>query len=227
MLLAEKRQLCGECHDDIVELAEEARVDHASTLTGEECLHCHSPHAADNESNLREPQLKLCLGCHDEPVEFNGSKLANIKSLLDRNPEWHDPIREEGCTVCHQPMGGEIFRLLTKAFPAKFYASFGLEKYALCFSCHEQTLVTSKQTRSLTGFRDGSRNLHSLHVNKRRRGRTCRACHEMHASKNSFQIREKSRFGKWMMPINFRERETGGSCQPGCHRREAYDRQER
>jgi len=48
-------------------------------------------------------------------------------------------------------------------------------------------VVTEPETRTLTNFRDGARNLHFLHVNKAVRGRTCRACHEVHASKQPRQ----------------------------------------
>jgi hypothetical protein len=84
--------------------------------------------------------------------------------------------------------------------------------------------MTVQWTRTLTGFRDGDRNLHFLHVNKEKRGRTCRACHELHAAENSVQIRQEVSYGKWLMPINFTKEETGGSCHPGCHRIKAYDR---
>jgi hypothetical protein len=84
--------------------------------------------------------------------------------------------------------------------------------------------MTVRSTRKLTNFRDGDRNLHFLHVNKEKRGRTCRACHEVHASAYPLQLREKVPYGKWMMPLNYKKRESGGSCHPGCHELEAYDR---
>jgi predicted CXXCH cytochrome family protein len=224
MLFAEKRQLCNECHDDVIEIAEGAKVDHACVLTGDECLTCHSPHAGKDAGNLKEPQVDLCISCHDKPVESNGVALLDVKMWLAEHPEWHEPIREGGCTECHQPHGGDNFRLLKGTFPSRFYSSFESERYSLCFSCHERAMVTREVTRKATGFRDGERNLHFLHVNKSRKGRTCRACHDAHASTNSFQIREVVPFGKWMMPINFEKRDRGGSCRSGCHRRLAYDR---
>ena len=53
-----------------------------------------------------------------------------------------------------------------------------------------------------TSFRDGDVNLHYLHVNKAKRGRTCRACHSTHASKHNVIIRDSVPFGRWELPIN-------------------------
>jgi predicted CXXCH cytochrome family protein len=224
MLPAEKRQLCGECHDDIVDTAETSAVDHAPSVTGDECLNCHSPHASGNPGILLEPQRDLCLTCHDKAVKSGDSTLMDMKSWLMENEEWHQPIREDDCAGCHQPHGSANFRLLVEPFPSTFYARFDVALYGLCFSCHEEAKVTVERTRTLTAFRDGNRNLHSLHVNKEKRGRTCRACHDLHASPNPLHIRQEVPYGKWLMPINFQKNETGGSCHPGCHEIKSYDR---
>jgi predicted CXXCH cytochrome family protein len=225
MLQAAKRQLCNECHDDIVDEAENSAVDHAPTVTKDECLNCHSPHASDNPANLLKPQRELCLDCHNKPLESGGSTLIDMQRLLLHNKEWHAPIREDGCSGCHQPHGSANARILKEPFPSRFYADFDPDLYSLCFSCHEELAVTVQWTRTLTGFRDGDRNLHFLHVARERRGRSCRACHEVHASPNPLHVRDKVPYGKWMMPIDFEKTETGGSCHPGCHKIESYDRE--
>jgi predicted CXXCH cytochrome family protein len=224
MLSARKGQLCNECHDDIVEEATTSAVDHAPVLTEEECVGCHSPHASNHPGNLLKPQPDLCLGCHNKPLESGDSMLTDMQGLLLQNREWHGAILEEDCSGCHQPHGSANHRLLKDRFPPTFYAPFDLDVYGLCFNCHESAAMTVQWTRTLTGFRDGDRNLHFLHVNKEKRGRTCRACHELHAAENSVQIRQEVSYGKWLMPINFTKEETGGSCHPGCHRIKAYDR---
>jgi predicted CXXCH cytochrome family protein len=225
MLPAVGRALCAECHDDIVEIAETAAVGHSPTTTEDECLSCHSPHASDNPFNLLLPQRELCTNCHDEPVQVGDSVLPDMKRWLATHPVWHEPIREDECAGCHQPHGSENFRLLKEPFPQTFYASFSVDTYGLCFSCHEERMVTTRRSRTATGFRDGDRNLHYLHVNKARRGRTCRACHEVHASRLPLQIRDRVPYGKWLMPINFQKNATGGSCLPGCHKTRVYDRE--
>jgi len=224
MLPAKGAEFCNQCHDDIVEEARTATVDHAPVLDESGCLHCHSPHASNFESNLLEGQPDLCLGCHNKPIESGGATLINMQALLQQNKEWHGPIRKDGCVACHKPHGSENFRLLKAAFPAKLYANFDQDEYALCFSCHEDLAITVERTRTLTNFRDGDRNLHFLHVDRPKRGRTCRVCHDLHASSNPLQIRDRIQFGKWLMPIHFEKSETGGSCHPGCHSIKLYDR---
>ncbi len=224
MLRAPGRKLCGECHEDAVAEADNSAVDHGAVTTGKECVNCHSTHGANSEPMLLAPQRDLCLSCHDKRVKSGDGTLMNIKGWLAQNKVWHGPVEESGCTGCHVPHGGENFRLLTKPFPKKFYAPFDVDNYALCFSCHEKTVATSERTRSLTGFREGDRNLHFLHVNKEKKGRTCRACHEVHASQRERHIRDAVPFGKWLLPINFEKSENGGSCFPGCHDELFYDR---
>jgi predicted CXXCH cytochrome family protein len=157
-------------------------------------------------------------------VASGDEMLTDMRALLFGNPAWHQPIREDGCTGCHQPHGSLNFRLLKDSFPETFYAGFDLDEYGLCFSCHESGAMTIQWTRTLTGFRDGNRNLHYVHVNKEKRGRTCRACHSLHASPSELHVREEVPYGKWLMPINFEKQSDGGSCHPGCHKIEVYDR---
>jgi len=224
MLPAEKRGVCDECHDDIVETAEGSPVPHSPTTTGEECVGCHDPHASNNAPMLKKPQRDLCLSCHDRPRKTDDGTLINMAAWLEKHEVWHKPIREDDCSGCHRPHGGKNFRMLKKPFPKNFYTAFDVKDYGLCFSCHKQTLVTTKTTRSLTNFRNGNVNLHFLHVDREKRGRTCRACHELHASDEPLLIRKVVPYGKWLMPINYQKTGTGGSCSPGCHERKGYDR---
>jgi predicted CXXCH cytochrome family protein len=224
MLPAAGRKLCEECHDEVVEIAEDATVDHAPTTEKDECIGCHSPHASNYPSNLLKPQRELCTGCHNKQVKSGDSLLMNLEQWLSRNEVWHEPIREDNCAGCHEPHGGEYYRLLKKPFPRSLYAKFSVDTYGFCFSCHEKRMVLRRWSRTATGFRDGDLNLHFLHVNKAKRGRTCRACHEVHASTSPKLVRERTLYGKWKMPLKFEKKETGGSCLPGCHKIRSYDR---
>jgi len=105
-----------------------------------------------------------------------------------------------------------------------FYMGFNVENYNLCFSCHDKAIVQDPETTKLTNFRNGEINLHFKHVNKPEKGRTCRACHETHASNHPKHIRESVPFGTWELPVNYQKTETGGSCAPGCHKLKKYDR---
>lgn len=196
---------------------------HAAAEAEDGCLSCHSPHGSENGSLLVSPQRNLCLSCHDKEVQSAQGTLQNMEALLEKYTNWHGPLKTGNCSGCHQPHGGENFRLLKKPFPKKFYSAFDTANYELCFSCHESALVQEERTTTLTKFRDGDHNLHFLHVNKEKRGRTCRACHEVHASSNPMHIRDTVPYGKWDLPIQFNKTATGGSCLPGCHEREEYN----
>ncbi|MEK7995180.1 MAG: cytochrome c3 family protein, partial [Planctomycetota bacterium] len=172
--------LCLECHEQIGEVVEKAVVAHEPVRTDAKCANCHAPHGSDVPGLLLDQEVNLCLGCHDEPLETPTGTIIDMKTWLENNPERHGPIREGNCTLCHQPHGSQHFRILAYEFPRKFYSPFSVEVYDLCFQCHEDTLVLDKQTTALTDFRNGNENLHYVHVNQER-GRTCRACHEVHA----------------------------------------------
>jgi len=63
-------------------------------------------------------------------------------------------------------------------------------------------------------------------VARKQKGRTCLACHSVHASSGQKLINpEGIAFGKWQIPIRFAATDTGGGCVPGCHRSLDYDRQ--
>ncbi len=217
--------LCLQCHPQINEIMQQATTHHDALTIKKKCVNCHNPHGSDVPKILRDVEMNLCLGCHDEELETPTGTIIDMKSWIEDNPERHGPIRLKNCTACHQPHGSENFRILKKTFPAEFYRPFELETYSLCFGCHEKTLVLDEETTTLTGFRNGEKNLHFLHVN-REKGRTCRACHEIHAGTKPKRIKDFVPFGVWKYPVNFEKNEHGGSCAPGCHIQRRYDRRE-
>ena len=227
MLKAALPGLCTDCHDDIAERIRKAKVKHEAVTKGSTCAGCHDPHGSDTEQLLSMKPMALCMYCHSKSVKAeDGKELTAMGPLLENNPDHHGPIRKKDCTSCHTEIhGGEHFRLLAKAYPPEFYAPYDESRYGLCFICHEPDRVRDERTETLTGFRNGDINLHYLHVH-RRKGRTCRACHETHASKNPFHIRESVPFGDsgWKLPIRFEKTPNGGSCLCGCHKRYRYDR---
>jgi predicted CXXCH cytochrome family protein len=220
-------RLCYQCHADIKDLAEKSKVKHDSVTRDKSCLNCHNPHASNVQKLLVQLPYDLCVGCHgvDGVLDHDGKELTNIDRLLKDNPRWHGPVKAKDCSSCHKPHGSPNFRLLVKAYPAKFYAPYDPANYALCFLCHNDQIVATPRTTTLTQFRDGNRNLHYLHVHKQERGRTCRACHDVHASKQSHQIRDGVPYGSsgWVLPINYTETATGGQCARTCHTTRSYD----
>lgn len=176
-----------------------------------ECLSCHDPHQSDSKSLLRKPGSQLCFMCHD-------AKLAMGKSV-------HPPVAKGECVLCHAVHGSDYRKILKADFPADLYRPFGPDAFPLCFSCHKPELVTEVKTVTATNFRNGDRNLHSVHVNKAGKGRSCKICHNPHAAGQERLINTKSPgFGTWEIPIHFTLTQTGGGCSVGCHKTFRYDR---
>lgn len=227
-LKAQGPALCLECHETLKDAIAKAPVPHDAVSQGRACVACHDAHASDFEKLLAGRSKDLCLSCHSEELRKGDRKIADIGGLLKANPVHHGPIRQDDCIVCHSEMhGGSHRALLMSNVTEAFYAPFADEAYALCFECHDAELAKAERTTDATKFRNGDRNLHYVHVNKKTKGRACRACHEVHGSVQPFQIRDSVPFGagNWPLPIKYEKSEHGGSCAAGCHKPWAYDRE--
>ena len=216
--------LCAKCHEKTLHDQNIAEVKHSPVTEAPSCTNCHSPHLSEYDHLLLSEEPDTCLRRHDAPIKFGKNELEPMGQLLAANPRQHGPMQSKECSGCHKPHGSSHFRLLTDEYPKEFYTAFQESKYDLCFRCHESTLVKEERTTTLTGFRDGDRNLHFVHVNKTPAGRTCRFCHEAHASTLPKHIRVSVPFGTWKMPVGFNQTENGGSCAPGCHELKKYER---
>jgi len=201
-------EVCRKCHEN----KEIAKNPHKPYAEGK-CDLCHDSHSSNIRYLRINSQRQLCFSCHE-----------NTKAELERFKYIHKPVGDRDCEVCHAPHGSDYFRLLIKEYSPEFYAPFDVSNYDLCFSCHQADKVLVKETENFTDFRNGKTNLHFLHVNNPKRGRTCRTCHATHASDRPKHLREKVPYGGWEIPINFEKTETGGGCSPGCHDRRSYDR---
>ena len=226
LLLQEPRALCSSCHNNIAKIVSSATVPHKAVTTGKECTACHNPHGSNVEKLLVQSPFDLCLSCHnvDTMADANGKKLQNLKAWLDNNRNWHGPVAAKDCSSCHEPHGGTHFRLLKADYPQPFYAPYNASTYELCFSCHQETAFSTAQTGTLTSFRNGTQNLHFVHLQQSGRGRTCRACHEVHASKQDNHIREGVPYGSggWVLKLHFKKNANGGSCEKTCHSEKTY-----
>lgn len=225
MLTTKVPDLCVDCHDSIKELMDDSTVKHDALTTGKSCTDCHQAHASNVEHILVKDPMDLCLSCHDKELKSGDDQVLNIAQMLRENPNHHGPIAQKSCTGCHEVHGGEAFRMLIEEYPAGFYAPFEQKRFAFCFRCHEADLLRDERTTALTNFRNGDLNMHYLHVNRKEKGRTCRACHSAHASKRPRHVTETVPFGAWELPVNFQQTSTGGNCLPGCHRSYGYDRE--
>jgi predicted CXXCH cytochrome family protein len=223
LLSAAPPGLCYSCHNDLQKTIETASVEHRAVKEGKFCMNCHSPHSSSEKKILIKQQPDLCLACHDKTITIGDRTIQNMKTLLARSKYVHGAIENNGCTACHNPHASENKFLLTKSFPSGNYSSAQKKNYDLCMDCHESALFEDEKTTESTGFRNGDKNLHFVHVNKEK-GRTCINCHNVHASNNLFLIADKAKFGQWDMPINFNKLPKGGSCSPGCHGEKKYER---
>ena len=219
------RDLCYTCHADKQQDIKEATTPHKALDQERKCLTCHDPHFSNYAKQLIKQPVDLCLSCHDREYSGQNGTIANIKAILANNSDHHGPIKQGDCSGCHNPHGSRNFRMLRENFPELFYAGYNPDNYKLCFMCHEKSIAKDETTKTLTNFRNGDRNLHFVHVNKFVKGRTCRACHDAHATNNPKHIRDKVPFAKWQLPIGFTKTKTGGNCLPGCHQRFSYDRE--
>jgi len=225
MLRDKAPKMCYSCHEDIEKRAENSKHKHGVIKEEGSCLLCHTPHASTVKYLLKDAPTKLCLKCHDKPLGVKeGDIIPAFTKQIEGKKFMHGPVEEKDCAGCHKTHGSDHFRMLENEYPASFYAPFDKKNYDLCFGCHEDTVVLNERTKKLTDFRNGDLNLHYLHVNKDRRGRTCRACHQTHASNHPKHIRESVPYGSWELPIGFEKTETGGTCAPGCHVPKDYDR---
>lgn len=217
-------QKCLHCHKKVKTQLANVKSHHGAVLRGQQCMNCHTGHERRHKAMLKKPDSKLCLSCHNKSVVLRGKKqLINIKKHLATHKNHHDPIKKGKCTACHSAHGSMHEKLFVKAFPAMLYSTFTSNTYALCFSCHKIESITSKQTYKATKFRNGAFNLHFLHV-RRKKSRSCRFCHDPHASNKPHLMRESIRFGSWNLKVGFKSQNHGGLCQTACHEPRRYNR---
>ncbi len=213
MLSTEGVASCYGCHKKMEEHMKNSEYKHGALVKGQQCTTCHTAHSSDFPRQLRSHTKDICYTCHKDM----GNKVRTAKNL-------HGPVQQNDCYACHDPHGSKNPLVLKKYFPAEFYKPYSTENYAMCFDCHNKDIALDKVTTKLTNFRNGDTNMHFLHVNKEK-GRSCKACHEVHAGNQDKHIRKEVPFGKsWMLPVTFTKTPNGGSCTVGCHKPLTYDR---
>lgn len=221
MLVAKGSELCLECHSDFQDEYTSAKIVHEPASKEGECVSCHSPHAGELENLLVNIQPELCFNCHSENI-YNKEKYIDIFGRLSKEFV-HAPVFEKPCTECHKPHVSDSYHLLAAAFPKGNYTKPNIENYSMCFQCHDSDRITNK-TSTETNFRDGNKNLHTIHVMKKK-SISCQSCHDMHGADNQHIIGNVVYFGNWEMPINYKVTPIGGSCLPGCHQELSYTRE--
>lgn len=203
-------ELCFSCHVEKKNEIGHYTKQHKPAVDGQ-CASCHSPHFSSRKYLLRGAVDGLCYACHKDKAGWAEQRFR------------HGPLVQGNCSACHNPHGSDYPFILRLSFPYEFYSAYERGKYDLCFVCHKEALITSETTTTATNFRNGEKNLHWFHV-KQAKGRTCRACHDIHSSDQEFHIRDEFPFGNAAIPMEYRRTPEGGSCLPGCHKERKYDR---
>ncbi len=193
----------------------------AHPAMGKGCGACHPPYLAGRLHPMKRPVGPVCLSCHTAM----GEKLVEARSI-------HAPVRSGNCTSCHDPHGvnGPMNHRLLKVewiIGSVPNGTFDVPRSiaGLCPSCHPHVMRDIPLAATPTGFRAGTRNLHSSHAGKDKTG-SCTVCHAPHAASRALLINEDTPLGKegWAFSINFRPTGHGGACRPGCHRQRIYSR---
>lgn len=214
-LKAPVAETCYGCHDEIQAKVEDSRVAHDPLDSKESCLNCHAHHGADPGKYLKAPSvMKLCgEECHDDLV-------AEIEAIPADHR--HGPVQKGECQACHDVHGSPFAKLLRGNYPTGNYAPWSSMTFKACFGkCHDTKMFTEK---GATGFSTAEKSLHYLHTN-RQKGRTCRMCHEPHASPEAHLLRAKVPFGKWKFDMTWKpgQGEAAASCAPACHGEKKYN----
>ena len=216
---------CAECHEEDLQRAARLPYHHRFFDARAECGSCHHAHRpGEDGAYLRAGVGQTCLTCHDMTILSDGRPLENVGLALRRASFVHEPLREKACDACHTPHGSVQPSLLREGYPAGSYEQYDRERYSLCWTCHDSALVETPRSAQATGFRDGTRNLHNLHVLSADRGRACHLCHTAHVSERPFLLRETIQFRQWASDFQFEVLPNGGTCTTACHRTETYSR---
>jgi predicted CXXCH cytochrome family protein len=219
----ELTELCYGCHDDARTSADESKHPHKVMKGKASCINCHSPHSSSEKKLLLKNTKELCLGCHNKSVTGDNRPAVNMKDLLETSKYIHPAVDRGGCSPCHTAHGSDNPYILNNAFPAGIYTQAVTDTFALCWDCHDMEMIQTELSTTVTGFRNGERNLHYVHI-RGDKARSCATCHDVHAANNKHLVRDKMQFGNWPMPMNFIIEDDGGSCAPGCHGVKEYKR---
>lgn len=227
MLKSKSIDLCFDCHDGVKRQFDSSLNKHKALYLEQRCGNCHFAHFSSYPALLTRTGKEVCLFCHGQDEANRSESLRNIRKEITDKKVVHSPVANGECFDCHSPHGDSYAKLLKGAYPQSFYAPYRPDDYDFCFQCHEKELLVMQPVDEQTGFRNGTDNLHYKHVAREQKGRTCKACHSVHASDGEKLINPGGiPFGNWNIPIRFEVTENGGGCVPGCHRPMGYDRKD-
>lgn len=147
------------------------------------------------------------------------------RTPVARGRSAHQPAADGDCASCHDLALAAGTHFLKEA-PADGDGAGRADAWdlALCAGCHDEALAAKDAPPGMTGFTDGRKNLHALHV-QAARGPRCLPCHDPHASPQAMLLRERiPARGGVVIPQEFRAEDNGGWCRTGCHAPKSYRR---
>ncbi len=155
-------ETCAACHDDKTSEPGHQQI-------GLDCKDCHTPHASNFETLLKNP-AKLCRECHDD--------ITSVKSSEGKPVRLHKPIEDGSCLDCHKmhsPVGDNF---LVKS-----------EK-DLCSGCHESIVTQQAHATQHDPFAKGNcSKCHTTHAStekhllKKDEQHLCKTCHGLTSEK--------------------------------------------
>lgn len=156
LLKTDERELCGECHADII--TAQGLTPHMPAVLGQ-CTACHDVHGSDKPKLVKTQNASLCLTCHADYVAGRDSA-ASIHAAAD------------DCLTCHSPHEGKTAAILRN------------DPSTLCADCHgpdaEALEAASGHQPYLTGNCVGCHDPHystQPHLVKKTGGELCLGCH--------------------------------------------------
>lgn len=214
MKLVNGKSVCISCHDVIGH----DTIIHGPVVQGD-CTACHLGHSSDIDKLLIVEGKKLCLTCHSKTIKTKDKEILNIAEKM-KKIFIHPPAKTR-CNGCHLAHKSKNNALLKDKFIRTNYVNTVLESFYLCIKCHQDEFITEEFTSLFTNFRNGTKNLHYLHITKKK-GRNCNLCHDVHGSNNKRLINDQAKYGDWSFNLNFVKESNGGSCTPACHKKLSY-----
>ncbi len=223
-------ELCLSCHEATAQESRMVGSHHGDVIIqGESCMRCHTSHAADHKQLLKSAPEKQCVECHSKAIETKDHRtLKSVTDEIKGAAVKHKPVANGKCTECHVSHGSAHQALLNDRYTPEYYPKqVNAADFAFCYKCHKQENITKSNVREETAFRNGSDNLHQLHVLDPDKPRSCRICHEAHVSQNHALITDGYVVRGVRVPLRFTKTPGGGKCATACHGTKEYSRLER
>jgi len=132
MLRSESNELCYPCHNSVREKSAKTHT-HPEVVSerypGFDCEGCHRIHRADGDHFLKDDELVLCQGCHEETRQYKSHPVVTYTDSYGRQTAVLGP---DGTVVtcashCHDVHGTD-FEFLCRLEPGR----------ELCIACHTE-----------------------------------------------------------------------------------------